>query len=73
MDLFGPWKVKINDNIELEFLALTYIDPVSNLIELGRINDKTSSHVSQMFNNIWLSCYPRPMYCVHDNGGEFIL
>ena len=72
VDLIGPWKVRINNNIELEFLALTCIDPLLNLTELARVNNKTSAHVSLMFNNIWLSCYPKPMFCVHDNGGEFI-
>ena len=52
VDLIGPWKVEINNNIELEFLVLTCIDSVSNLTELARINDKTLAHVSKVFNNI---------------------
>ena len=26
----------------------------------------------QQFENVWLSRYPRPNRCIHDNGGEFI-
>ena len=44
VDLVGPWKVQV-DNTELEFKALTCIDPVTNLTELIRINNKTSAHV----------------------------
>jgi hypothetical protein len=71
VDLIGPWKVKI-DQEEIEFNALTCIDPVTNLVEIIRINNKTSVHIAQQFENLWLSQYPRPNRCIHDNGGEFI-
>ena len=41
VDLIGPWKVTVN-NREFEFMALTCIDPITNLPELIRIEDKTS-------------------------------
>ena len=72
VDLIGPWKVKIGVDEEIEFNALTRIDPVTNLVELIRINNKTSKHVTEQFENVWLARYPRPNKCVHDNGGEFI-
>ena len=28
--------------------------------------------VAKQFENCWLSRYPRPLRCIHDNGGEFI-
>jgi hypothetical protein len=71
VDLIGPWKISINGQ-ELEFNALTCIDPVTNLVELTRIQEKTAAHVGMIFENNWLARYPRPMRCVHDNGGEFI-
>jgi transposase InsO family protein len=71
IDLIGPWKVKIN-GIDVEFLALTVIDPVTNIVELVRINNKTSEQVAQQYANVWLARYPWPESCVHDNGGEFI-
>jgi transposase InsO family protein len=71
IDLIGPWRVPIGE-MELEFNALTCIDPVTNLVEIVRIDRKTARHIAQKFENIWLSRYPMPMKCVHDNGGEFI-
>jgi transposase InsO family protein len=70
VDLIGPWHIKIPTH-ELEFWALTCIDPVTNLTELIRIENKTSEHIAQQFRNAWLSRYPRPVACVYDNGGEF--
>ncbi len=41
IDLIGPWTVKVN-NRKVEFNALTCIDTASNLVELIRIDNKTS-------------------------------
>ena len=71
VDLIGWWKVALNGGIELVIQTLICIEPVSNLAKLIRIEDKTSAHLSQQFNNCWLSRYPKPLYCVPDNGGEF--
>jgi len=71
VDLIGPWKVKVN-NIDVEFNALTVIDPATNLVELARIENKTAQHIAQKYANCWLSRYPWPSVCVHDNGGEFV-
>ena len=71
VDLIGPWKIKVN-GVPLEYNALTCIDPVTNLTEIIRIRNKTSKHVADQFANCWLSRYPRPIQCIHDNGGEFI-
>eukprot|EP00978_Attheya_sp_CCMP212_P008354 scaffold19697_cov30-Attheya_sp.AAC.1 len=53
------------------FNALTCIDPVTNLTELIRIDGKTAAHIGAKFEQGWLSRYPRPMQCIHNNGGEF--
>ena len=71
VDLIGPWRVQVNGE-EVEFNALTCIDPVTSLVELIRVNRKTAYHIAQQFENVWLSRYPRPNRCAHDNGGEFI-
>jgi putative transposase len=71
VDLIGPWTMLVNGQ-ELEFNALTCIDPVSNLVELARIENKSAAHVGMVFENTWLARYPKPDRCVHDNGGEFI-
>ena len=71
VDLIGPWKVEIN-NENVYFNALTCIDPVTNLVEIIRIENKTANHVARKFEECWLNRYPRPNKCIHDNGGEFI-
>ena len=71
IDLIGPWKVKVG-NRKLKFKALTCIDPVTGLVEMVRIDNKTAEHVIRKFEHLWLARYPWPRRCVHDNGGEFI-
>ena len=71
IDLIGPWTIKVNGR-QVEFNALTCIDTVSNLVELIRVDNKTSAHVRDKFTQCWLCRYPRPVRCVHDKGGEFI-
>jgi hypothetical protein len=48
------------------------IDTVSNLVELVRIDDKTSAHIAIKYAQVWLTRYPWPARCIHDNEGEFI-
>jgi len=57
--------------VHLSLLALTCIDPVTNLVELFRLDNKTSEHVSSRFENGWIARYPRPVACVYDPGTEF--
>jgi len=71
VDLIGPWTIKVAGRV-LEFNALTCIDPVTNLVELVRIDRKTSQHIRDKFEQTWLSRYPWPTRCIHDLGGEFI-
>lgn len=47
------------------------IDRVTGLAELIRIQETTSMHVTAKFEECWLTRYPRPMSCCHDNGGKF--
>ncbi len=71
-DLIGPWIIQIRDKL-YKFNALTVIDTVSNLVELVRIDEKTSAHVARKYTQVWLSRYPWPEHCVHNNGGEFVV
>ncbi|CAJ1960529.1 unnamed protein product [Cylindrotheca closterium] len=71
VNLIGPWKIDVNGR-ELEFNALTCIDPVTNLTELAFIKNKTATHVASVFEMLWLSRYPRPYKCIHDQGGKLI-
>jgi hypothetical protein len=65
VDLIGPWTLLVHGQ-EIEFNALTCIDPVSNLVEVQRIENKSATHVGMIFENLWLSRYPKPECCVHD-------
>jgi transposase InsO family protein len=72
IDFIGPWKIKVNRQ-QMEFNALTCIDPVTNLTEIIRlVGRKTADNARRLFENHWLSRYPRPLRVVHDNGPEFI-
>jgi hypothetical protein len=57
IDHIGPWMLLVQ-NEEIEFYALTCIDPVSNLVKIARIQNKTATHVGMMFENTWLARYP---------------
>ena len=70
MDLIGPWPLQIHGKEHI-FLALTMIDPVTNLTELVRVDSKESEHVARKFAQAWLSRYPWPDCCIHGNGGKF--
>jgi len=52
VDLIGPWKIKVNGMV-VEFNALTCIYTASNLVELIRIDEKTSVHVTEKHTSAW--------------------
>ena len=59
IDLVGPYTVtepKDNDRI-LNIIII--VDPATDWFETAKIFDKTSARISQIFNNTWLSRYPR--------------
>jgi transposase InsO family protein len=71
--LISPWNIKVKRHKKpVQFIALTCINPVLNLLEVGTVKDKTSEQVTKTFERLWLSCYPQPRTCVHDCGPEFI-
>ena len=67
----GPWKVQVRGK-PYESDALTCIDTVMILVELVRIDHKTSQHTTSKFAQSWMARYPWPKRCVHDNGGELV-
>jgi transposase InsO family protein len=71
VDSIGPWTIQVRDK-PYEFNTLTMIDTVLNLVELVRINDKTLAHIARKYAQVWLTRYPWPARCIHDNGGKFI-
>ena len=73
VDLIDPWKYyKEETEIENTFNALTCIDTVTKIVEIIHIRCKNSSHIAQQFANCWLFRFPKPNYCIHESGGEFI-
>ena len=54
VDLIGPWIIKVNGRL-VEFNALACIDTATNLVELVRIDEKTSQHVTEKFKQTWLA------------------
>ena len=72
---------------ELQLTCMTMIDPVTGWFEIAEVPnyiiedvknkkvlesiDKTSARISRLFDQIWLSRYPRPRKVVFDNGSEF--
>ncbi len=71
MDLIGPWIVQVRGN-PYKFSALTAIDTVTNLVELIRVDNKTSETIVRKYVQCWLSCYTWPQICVHEPGTEFV-
>ena len=71
---------------ELSLTCMTMIDPVTGWFEIVEVPsyivddvknknqssiDKSSARISRLFNQTWLSRYPRPSKVVFDNGSEF--
>lgn len=71
VDLIGPWKIHDQEGTEYIFQALTAIDTSTNLLEIARIDRKSAEYIAHRFQTTWISRYPLPSCCVHDNGGEF--
>ena len=72
VDLVGPWPFDIPGIGKITINALTIIDQASTLPELTRLDDETGAHVVMKFENEWLARYPRPLFCIHDPGPQFI-
>ena len=69
--MIGPWKLTIN-NFEYAFRAVTCIDAVINLPEIIPVDNAKSRTVTNALKDGYLSRYPVPARCVHDNGNEFL-
>jgi hypothetical protein len=74
VDLFGPWKFVDANNKERKIHAISIIDPATRWIELHMLKQrhgKTDLNVALILENEWFCRYPRPTYCIFDNGTEF--
>jgi len=72
--------------VELQLTCMTFLDPATGWFEIAEVPyfdidnvknknktaiDKSSARISQIFNDVWLSRYPRPKKVIFDNGSEF--
>jgi hypothetical protein len=48
------------------------VDAGTYWCEVARITTASSIATAKAFDQQWLSCYPRPLECVHDNGNKFM-
>ena len=48
------------------------IDEGSCWPEIYPIQSKYAEEIAKIVDDQWFNRYPRPTYCIHDNGGEFI-
>ena len=71
VDMIGSWKVIVN-NFEYQFRAVTCIDSIINMPEIIPVDNAKSNTVANAFEDGWLSRYPRPRKCIHNNGNEFL-
>ena len=71
VDMIGHWRISINQ-FEYQFHALTCIDPVICLHEVIPVTSASSKTVAEAFEDGWLSQYPTPTRCIHDNGNKFL-
>jgi Integrase core domain. len=68
VDLVGPWRFHLQITVE----AFSAIDLFIGLCKLSHIRNKMCTHISTTFHNVWISHYPMPLFCIHDNGPEFV-
>ena len=81
VDLIGPYSLKANvrtsdgklEEREITLQGMTFIDPATGWFEIAEVpdTDKTSARISRLFDQVWLSRYPRPRKVLYDNGSEF--
>jgi hypothetical protein len=41
-------------------------------MEIAALKNKESITITRTFDQVWLSHYPHPVNCLHDNGTEFV-
>ena len=76
VDLCGPWKTIIEDESskkksKMQIWALTMVDEATGWIEIIPIQNKESKNIAYIVDAEWFCIYPRPKYCLYDNGTEF--
>ncbi len=81
VDLIGTYTIKAKirhpdgtiKECDLSLLCMTFIDPATGWFEIAEVplSDQTSARISKLFDEVWLSRYPRCRKVIFDNGSEF--
>ncbi len=77
VDMIGPWPVQYESSLTPgktsidKIQALKIIDKTTGCPEFIVTRNKSSYHISILFDNDWLCRYPHPQHVIHDNGTEF--
>ncbi len=71
VDTIGPYKIRRKGKKDLEFQAVTFIDPATGWFEIKQTKTKKADEVSNHVEQTWLSRYPWPSYITFDGGPEF--
>ena len=71
VNFIGQWQINIGQQV-LHFQALTCSDMDSNIAKIVQINNKSSPHISVLFENNQVAQYPCPSCCKQINGEVFI-
>ena len=72
IDTIGPYTITSNTGKDLHLSCKTMIDPATGWFEIIEMKDtNNSADAARIFNNTWLSRYPRPKRVIMDNGSEF--
>lgn len=70
IDMIGPLTVQTPTK-SYTLKALTMIDPATGWFEVKDVPDATADTCMKVFDNVWLTRYPRPQYLGFDNGNEY--
>ena len=71
VDLIGPYEVQFK-NQKVQLRCLTMIDVRTRWFEIIHVKWKDAKLVALNFDWVWLSRYPCPVRCLHDNGTKFL-
>ena len=69
IDTIGPYTITSNMGKDLHLSCKSMIDPATGWFEIMEMKDtNNSADAARIFNNVWLSRYPRPKKVIMDNG-----
>jgi hypothetical protein len=75
VDTIGPWIIpqsphSLKSKEAMTLQVLTIIDLSTHFMEIVALKNKESITIARSLNQVWLSRYPRPIDCLHDNGTQ---